>query len=508
MGDPYDAEVAYMDTQIGRLINWVESRSLLEKTLLVVVADHGESLGEHGYEWHSLLLYHSIVRLPLIFALPGVLPEGTEVREVARLADVMPTILDLLGWPAPAEVSGESLAPALAGGTLPARTVYGESEYPFESFGWSPLRSLIEGDWRYIRSPQPELYDLRADPGELNNLADSSPNRVARMESTLADLEQAMPRRDAATVSLSAEDLRQLSAPGYVGGGQPIDSGDRLAKKNPKDMTQVVYAFRRAEHLYEERRAVEAIQTLEPLVECSPESFVIVELLARAYAGAGMLECAQGLLHEALAIRPEASGPLILLARICDARGAAAQAIAACSKVLEYEPDHQEARNLLPALQQALERQERRLGELRQRFRAGPESADTCLSLARALLGAGQTGEALDVLRAGLARNPDDARLASELAWELATTPADELRDGAQAVRLARAACRTAGESRADLLDTLGAALAEAGQFEQAADAARRAGHLAKEAGQQTLSIVIARRLRLYEAKRPYRSPP
>ncbi len=507
MGDPYDAEVAYMDVQIGRLIDWLESRSLSAKTLLVVVGDHGESLGEHGFPWHSLLLYHSIVRVPLIFALPGVLPEGAQVRDVTRMADVMPTILDLLGWPVPAEVSGESLAPALAGGTLPARRVYGETDYPFDSFGWSPLRSLIEGDWKYIRAPVPELYDLSADLGELKNLATAQPERVEWMEAALIEIEAKIVRREAAAVDLNAAELETLRGLGYLGIGGEADA-DEDSLRNPIDMVDVYVGYRRAEEHLHRREAPEAIEILEPLVECSPESFVIVELLARAYAGAGILECAQGLLHEALAIRPEAPGPLIMLARVYDARGAAAQAIEACSKVLEYEPDHQEARNLLPALQRALERQERRLGELHQRFRAGPESVDTCLSLARALLGAGQTGEALDVLRAGLARNPDDARLASELAWQLATTPADELRNGAEAVRLARTLCREAGESRADLLDTLGAALAEAGQFEQAADAARRASNLAEEAGQQVLSIVIGRRLRLYQAKRPYRSPP
>jgi tetratricopeptide (TPR) repeat protein len=175
--------------------------------------------------------------------------------------------------------------------------------------------------------------------------------------------------------------------------------------------------------------------------------------------------------------------------------------------VLEIEPDHEEARNLLPALEQARDRQEKRLAELREQFRAEPTSVDTCLSLAAALLGAEQATDALGVLRAGLARHPDDARLASELAWQLATLPDDQLRNASEAVRLARLACRGEDEQQPDSLDTLGAALAETGQFEEAAEVARRASELARQAGQRAQSLAIERRLRLYQAGRPYRSP-
>jgi arylsulfatase A-like enzyme/Flp pilus assembly protein TadD len=506
MGDPYDAEVAYMDVHIGRLIDWLESRSLSEKMLLVVVGDHGESLGEHDFPWHALLLYQSIVRVPLIFALPGVLPEDAAVQDVTRLSDVMPTILDLLGWPVPAEVSGESFASAFAGETLPAHSVYGETDYPLDSFGWSPLLSLIEGNWKYIRAPVPELYDLSADPGELKNLAAAEPGRVGRMEAALADVEAKMVRREAAEVDLAAAELATLRGLGYVGDGGKGDADD-ADLKNPIDMVDVYVGYRRAEEHLTHREAPEAIEILEPLAERSPESFVILAQLAKAYAGAGALECAQGLLHEALGLQPESPGPLLLLARVYEARGAAARAVETCRKVLEIEPDHEEARNLLPALEQARERQEKRLAELREQFRAEPTSVDTCLSLAAALLGAEQATDALGVLRAGLARHPDDARLASELAWQLATLPDDQLRNASEAVRLARLACRGEDEQQPDSLDTLGAALAETGQFEEAAEVARRASELARQAGQRAQSLAIERRLRLYQAGRPYRSP-
>jgi arylsulfatase A-like enzyme/Flp pilus assembly protein TadD len=506
MGDPYDAEVAYMDVHVGRLIDWLASRSLSKKTLLVVVGDHGESLGEHAFPWHSLLLYQSIVRVPLIFALSGILPEDAAVPDIVRLSDVMPTILDLLGWPVPAEVSGESFASALTGETLPARSVYGETDYPFDSFGWSPLRSLIEGNWKYIRAPVPELYDLSADPGELSNLAITQPERVRQMEAELANIEAEMVRREAGEVDLAAAELAALRNLGYLGGGGEGDAAE-ADLKNPIDMVDVYVGYRRAEEHLTRREGPEAIAILEPLAERSPESFVILAQLAKAYAGAGALECAQGLLRQALALQPDSPGPLLLLARVYEARGAATRAVETCRQVLQLDPEHEEARNLLPALEQARERQQKRLIELRERFRAEPTSVDACLSLVAALLGAEQTADALDVLRAGLTHHPDDARLASELAWQLATLPDDKLRNGSEAVRLARLACRGENEQQPDFLDTLGAALAETEQFTEAAQVARRASELARQAGQRAQSMTIARRLRLYEAGRPYRSP-
>ncbi len=502
----YDAEVAYMDAEIGRLIRLLDERALLDQTLIVVVGDHGESLGEHGFPWHSLLLYHSIVRVPLIFALPGVLPQGAEVGEIARMSDVMPTILDLLGWPVPPEVSGESLAPALAGEKLPARPVYAETDYPLESFGWSPLQSLIDGDWKYIRAPAPELYDLSSDAGELDNLMAAQPERAARMEAALAEIEAKLVRREAGEVDLAAAQLARLRSLGYVGGGEAGD-GEEDELKNPVDLVDVYVAFRHGEEFLYAKDADRAIEAFEPLLERSPESYVIVAQLAAAYAGAGMLECAQGVVHEALAMRPDSTGPLLLLARLYEARGGAGRAVEACRRVLEIDPEHEEARDLLPALQQADERQQQRLAKLRERFRSEPEAVDTCLSLTAALLGAEQTAEALGVLRAGIARNPEEARLAIELAWHLATSRDERLRDGAEAVRLARRACRGDSEREPEFLNTLSAALAEAGKFEEAAETARRASELARQAGHRAWSRVIARRVRLYEAQRPYRSP-
>ena len=153
-GDDYDGEIAFMDANVGRIVAWLTSKRLLSRTLIVAVADHGESLGEHGYKWHSLLVYDSIMRVPLLFSLPGRLPENTTCRGTARIVDIMPTVLELMGWPVSPEVTGASLVAALDGQTGPTRISYGETDYPYNSFGWSKLRCLVDGRWKYIRGPR------------------------------------------------------------------------------------------------------------------------------------------------------------------------------------------------------------------------------------------------------------------------------------------------------------------------------------------------------------------
>ena len=503
--DHYDAEVAYMDEQLGRILNWLDEKQLREKTLLVVVGDHGESLGEHNFPWHSLLLYRSIVRIPLIISLPGALPENKPVNDIVQISDIMPTMLELIGQPTPEQISGRSLCITLCGTTLKNIRVYGETNYPLDSFGWSPLRYLIDDNWKYIRAPIPELYDLANDPGEVNNLATTNPQRITDLETALREVEAGMVTHATDDVQLAAAELATLQGLGYVGDTGEVEPDQTIPLKNPLDMVDVYIGYRDAEQYLNARRAVEAIEILDPLTLRSPESYVIIALLAKAYAGAGMLECAQGLLHETLALSPDSTGPLLLLARIYDARGASARAIKVCSRVLEISPNDEEAKNLLPALHEALSRQNLRLRELQKQVRDEPELIDSVLLLTKAYLGCEQYAEAIETLRSGLVHHPDDPRLTSALAWQLATTPIEQLRDGPAAWQLAHSAC--SDSPTAESLDILAAALAETGRFEEAADTARRAIKIAQKDGRRAFAAVINRRLRLFENRTPYRSP-
>jgi arylsulfatase A-like enzyme len=175
-GDPYTGAIALMDAQIGRLIQALDDRKQLDRTAVIVTADHGESLGDHGERGHGIFLYDSAVRVPLIVKWPGIRPR--RVSHLAQLVDVTPTVLDLEGLEAP-PMDGVSLAAVMRGRSTGERLAYAESMYPMQH-GWSPLRSVRDGRFKFIEAPRPELYDLESDPAEQRNLHAWQPAAAAR----------------------------------------------------------------------------------------------------------------------------------------------------------------------------------------------------------------------------------------------------------------------------------------------------------------------------------------
>ena len=216
MHDPYVGEIAFVDQQIGRLLEALDARGLTGRTIVVVAGDHGESRGEHGERDHGVFLYQSVLRVPVIVQAPGIPPR--RIADVVRLTDIMPTVLDLLGMPVPPS-DGATLAGVLHGrGRSAEREVYAESLYP-RHLGWSPLCALRSGRYKLIDAPRPELYDLEADPFEARNIyqqrrgvARAMTDRLVRMRA-VEGAESSV--REAA---VSPELRRRLGALGYASG--------------------------------------------------------------------------------------------------------------------------------------------------------------------------------------------------------------------------------------------------------------------------------------------------
>lgn len=230
---PYDGEVAYTDSQIGALLSGVEELGLADDALVVLTGDHGEGLGDHGEGSHGFFLYDTTVKVPLIFSQTGTLPSGLTISSQARTVDIMPTVLDLAGLPVPGTAQGVSLAPALLGGARPApRDAYIETYHTLYSYSWHEMQALRTPDWKYVRSPEAELYDLKNDPGEANNLAARDSKALAKMESALAGLEESIAGGSANLKALrSAPDdemTRKMLALGYI--GTPSRRADALPR--------------------------------------------------------------------------------------------------------------------------------------------------------------------------------------------------------------------------------------------------------------------------------------
>jgi choline-sulfatase len=237
---PYDGEVAYADDLVGRLDAALGRLGLRDDTLLVVTSDHGEGLGEHGEEVHGFFVYETTLRVPLILRGPGV-AAGTRVPGTAHTIDVLPTVQALLGLAPPARADGRNLAPALSGGTAPPEApTYAESLTPLLHYGWSDLRALRDGRFKYVLAPRPELYDLREDPRELRNLAAVDGARAQAMRAALLRRIEGE-SRGAATVSVPPDVLEKLGALGYVGAG----TGAAPTGADPKDKLEDYKAVNR-----------------------------------------------------------------------------------------------------------------------------------------------------------------------------------------------------------------------------------------------------------------------
>jgi arylsulfatase A-like enzyme len=204
--DRYEGGIAYVDVQIGRLLDALGRRDLLSNTVIVVAGDHGESLGEHGEEEHGIFLYESTLHVPLIICAPRV--AARRVEGVTSLVDIFPTVLHLLGVAEPAAADGVSLGPALTGGHLRERPIYAESMYA-SHFGWGTLRMLRDGGFKFIDAPRAELYDLDRDPNERQNLADEHLATVSALQRELLGMNGDLSLHGDAA-KLSPERLRAL----------------------------------------------------------------------------------------------------------------------------------------------------------------------------------------------------------------------------------------------------------------------------------------------------------
>ena len=238
----YDGEIAFADTQVGRLLRFLKEKNLYQHTLIVLSGDHGEGLGEHGEQTHGFFIYNSTLHVPLIVRLPAG-PRDKHVEALVSLADIMPTVLEALKLDIPAQVQGKSLLPLMAGkGNDQFRHLYAETFLPRLHFNWSELRGLEMERYHFIEAPKPELYDLTKDPKELHNLY--SQNRAvaeelkAKLESLIRQYsrDQEMAAKTGLDPALM-ERLKSLGYAGFSGGGSP--TADKSELPDPKDRIQM-----------------------------------------------------------------------------------------------------------------------------------------------------------------------------------------------------------------------------------------------------------------------------
>lgn len=343
--DLYDGEIAYADSQIGLLLSQLEALGVRDRTLVIYASDHGEGLGEHGEQTHSLLIYDATLQVPLILSAPNALPKGQVIQRQTGLVDVVPTVLALLGEEMPAGLDGENLCVPPPNGTRPMLI---ESISTMTTHGWAPLVGVRRDDYKYVFAPRPELYDLASDPGELVNLHDAKPQVVKELSSALAHwlgedpylaTRQAV---DLAKVDADEETLRRLAALGYVS-TQRIGLDATTEMRDPKDMIVHWEAVQQGINLQAGGKPQEAIEMLEScLAEVPGDNFARL-VLASTYREQGNLDRAMA--HYELAREHDDTDPTVLLgiAAIHAARRQFDEAEREIVGVLELQPESSEA---------------------------------------------------------------------------------------------------------------------------------------------------------------------
>jgi arylsulfatase A-like enzyme/Flp pilus assembly protein TadD len=411
----YDGEIAYMDQSLGRLIRHMADSRILDHTVVAVVGDHGEGLNEHDEPTHGIFVYQSVLRVPFILCAPGLLPSNARWDPQVRVVDIAPTVLDLLDIPCHMPVQGRSLV-AMLTGREPGQhlTNYAETFLPFFSMGWSPLRALNAGRWKYIHAPKPELYDLDSDPGELQNAAASHEELLKQMKKELASIVAETSEVRPEQVTLDPRVLESIRSLGYVGGVQKLKAGASLdvsGLKDPKDMQAV------AQKIYQGLVSVNtghlpaALRSFREAIAADPTNVMAwrmvedIYLRKRDFPGA-MDACKR--VAELLPAAPSAHHKLgCLLCEVGDLEGGLAE----FKKSLELDPQFASGHYGIGMVRFKQGRYAEARREYETALELAPRLTQAAIGVAASMERSGSASGAIDFLRAQTQRQPKDSYL-------------------------------------------------------------------------------------------------
>jgi choline-sulfatase len=425
---PYDGEVAWSDELVGRLDAALTRLGIRDRTLMALTSDHGEALGEHGELVHGFFLYQATLRVPLLLRGPGIRP-GTRIPAVARSVDLFPTLLELSNVPAPKSthvLAGRSLASATRGGaaTLDEAPAFAESLTPRIHYGWSDLRSVRDGRWKFIRAPRSELYDLDRDPGEQHNLIQDEPARAralqAALDRHLRSEELATSAGAAKSGDVPAELVEKLSALGYAAGSAP----DRAASgADPKDKIEDYKILNAVLHegltLLRDRDFASAAARFRTLSSRGIDSFESHYYYGQALVGLQQWRAAAAEFERAIPRLPGFAASYLMLAE-CELaaqdRKAAIEALRRGVKAIPKEPRlHRRLGDLYRGagdFQQAL-------AAFREAIANDPAEASQWNSVGMILGAGGEITEAERAFREAVQRDPREPRYAFNLGLTL-----------------------------------------------------------------------------------------
>ena len=521
--DLYAGEVAFTDHCVGRVVKKLKELDLYENTLFVIMGDHGESLGEHGQLEHGYFVYQADLHVPLIMRGPG-MAGGVKVDEVASLVDIMPTILGYLEIEAPKEVQGRDLsAGGQEAGGGEERQVYCEA-MTATKYGCNPLLGLVGNKWKYIETKEAELYDLEGDGGELNNGLVADPEMGRYMSERLAEMTSrlVLGQLGDEQMVMDEESLKRLESLGYVG-GESVETSFTVdeSKADPKERIGYHEARVKVNYLLCEQKYDEALAVCAEMLAEFPE-------IPNTYAVQGKLTFKQGKFAEAIehnskylalvtegqwggdgfkpaALPAPAVGAIRFLGLAYVGLEQYEEAEKCFRTMLAKSPGDIEVQDHLATTLYRLERWDEALAIWREVVKLRAQSVKLHRSMGGAYQKKGDLAKALEHWEQVVRLEPMDLSVKNNVAWILATTRDEELRNVERAVELGEQICEKTEYKLSSLLDTLGVAYAAAGRFAEAIEVTEKAIGLAREAGRETEAAEVEKHLELYRQGKSYR---
>lgn len=503
--NPYAGEIAYTDECIGKVIGKLKSLGIYECTLLIITGDHGESFGEHGEYTHGYFIYNPTIKVPLIFKLPGK-NEPKRIKETVGLVDIVPTILSQLGILIPSHVQGKSLSGYFDEKTENQgdRYFYCESLVP-TMLKCNSLHGLACNDWKYIQTSRPELYDLKNDPNEINNLIDNEPKQSALLRNRLKKILALQSRRNQTDSKFQAdqESIERLKGLGYLGGN--VSENERLTEggDDPKDYVKLFNQMVELLVLQVKGQKEEAKSACEEILHQRPGLGEIYNVWGNILKEEADFEGAMKHFSMALKSKPKNDPDNSIfhcnLADILAEQGKDDEAVYHYSQALRINPNNSKSHCHLATILLKRGNINDAFEHLSKALKINPNYSKAHYYFANCLASAGKIEQAISEYHQTLHLSPDRPEPANQLAWILATHRQTKYHNPAEAVRLAELACRKTNYNNAEFLNTLAAAYASAGRNMEAIKTAEKALRLARSKGQQNLAAEIQRRLQTYK---------
>ena len=494
---------------------------LYDSSLIIITADHGEMLGEHGESTHGYFIYENAIRVPLVVKAPGGGRGKRVAGELAGVIDIVPTVCGLLGISSPAQVQGEDLSRHITGRASGKSRHAGERYYYCESLGptkhgCNPLLGVVTGRWKYIQTTRPELYDLDEDPGETKDLVKEHPQRAHLLQGQLKAIlsEQSYKGASSNALAPDAERMKRLESLGYVArvSAREIPEFDK-SKPDPKDLIPLHAQAVKITTLTSRKRFKEARSLCEKALEEYPQSAYFHHRLGNISLALGDVD--EAIVHFSksisLALDNSVPGTIYdahhLLTKAYFRSKRFEEAIVHLSKALRDAPDEPRLHGDLGYALAKVGRLDEAIKHYKKSLAGEPEEPGVHNNLAYAYSQQAMIKQAIFHWNQALRIKPDWASVLNNLAWLKAARKNEEFHDPAEAVRLAERACKLTEYKKPNFLDTLSVAYAAADRFPEAIKTAEKALALARDPGQKKLADEIQVHLKLFKQGKPFLEP-